>query len=126
MPERESFQLSREDLTDAVSLLALGGEADRFHTDALTSAIEEVRSDGRNVIVDISAATYMDSSMIAALVGAAEQGRRRDEPLVVVCQNERLRRSLELKGLEAILRIADNREHGLELLRADDPPSGAA
>ena len=120
MPEPDTFELIREDLTDRVSLLTVRGEADRFRTDAVSAAIEQVRSDDRDTILDVSAATYLDSSMLAALVSASEQGRRHNSPLVIVCQNERLRRSLQLKGLEAILQLADDRDHALELIVAGD------
>jgi anti-sigma B factor antagonist len=122
MQEPDAFDLRREDLTERVSLLVASGEADRFHTDAVSEAIEKVRSDDRDAILDVSAATYLDSSMLAALVAASEQGRRHNSPLVIVCQNDRLRRSLQLKGLEAILELADDRDHALELIAAERPP----
>jgi anti-sigma B factor antagonist len=126
MPDRDAFQLSRESLADGVGLIAVQGEADRFRTDAVRAAIEEVRRDDQSVVLDVSAATYIDSSMLAALVSASEQARRFGDLLVIVCANERLRRSLELKGLEAILTIADDRDHALALLAAEDSSSGAA
>ena len=122
MPEQDSFELSRTDLTDRVSLLVVTGEADRFRTDAVSAAIEQVRSDDRDTIIDVSAVTYLDSSMLATLVAASEQGRRHNSPLVIVCQNERVRRSLQLKGLEAILELADDRDHALELIAAGRTP----
>jgi anti-anti-sigma factor len=118
MPEPHKFELSRDDVADGVSLLVVSGEADRFRTDAVSEAIDQVRADDRDTILDISAATYLDSSMLATLVAASEQGRRHNSPLVIVCQNERLRRSLQLKGLEAILELADDRAHALELIAA--------
>ena len=122
MSEPDTFELSREDLTDRVSLLVVRGEADRFHADAVSTAIEQVRSDDRDTILDVSAATFLDSSMLALLVAASERGRRHNSPLVIVCQNDRLRRSLQLKGLEAILELADDRDHALELIAADRKP----
>jgi anti-sigma B factor antagonist len=124
MSQQDNFELTREDVTDRVSLLVLSGDADRFRTDAVSEAIEQVRSDDRDTILDVSAATYLDSSMLAALVAASEQGRRHNSPLVIVCQNERLRRSLQLKGLEAILELADDRDHALELIASGQPPRG--
>src|SRR3712207_6918304 len=41
---------------------------------------------------------------------------RSGERLVIACANARLRRSLELKGLQSILTLADSREHALELM----------
>ena len=120
MPRPEPFQLVREDADARVSFLAVTGEADRFRVDAVTEAIQQIRGDGRTVIVDVSAATYLDSSMLATLVAASEQGRRRGEAFVIVCANDRLRRSLRLKGLETIFQVVDDRDHALRLITAGD------
>jgi anti-anti-sigma factor len=116
MSDRYPFELTYEDVGDRVRILTLRGEADRFHTDAVTRAIDDVRAEDRDVIVDLSAAAYLDSTMLSALVAASEQGRRRARPLIVLCESPRLRRSLQLKGLETILRLADTREQALELV----------
>jgi anti-sigma B factor antagonist len=115
MPNQHLFELTAEDVGDA-RVVTVHGEADRFRTEEVSGAIEAARRDDRQVVVDLSAVTYLDSSMLAALVAASEQGRRRAEPLVIVCETPRLRRSLQLKGLEAILQIVESRERALELL----------
>ena len=119
MGEQQSFQLTREDIADGVSVLALRGDTDRPCSDAVCAAIESARCEGRHVIVDVTAASHLDSPMVAALVAATEQGRRRGEPVVVVCASEALRRSFQLKGLEPILPIAGTREGAIELIAAD-------
>jgi anti-anti-sigma factor len=101
-----------------VRIIAVQGEADRFRTDAVSAAIEAARSEGRAVVIDLSEASYLDSSMLATLVAASERGRADGERLVVLCEAPRLRRSLELKGLQAVLRLADTREQALALAGA--------
>jgi anti-anti-sigma factor len=127
MPDRGSFELSREDITNQVSVLALRGDADRFRTDAVAGAIHEARGEGRDVIVDLSETAYLDSTMLAALVAASQHARRRSNPLVVVCRSERLRRSFQLKGLEQIFHMADTRDEARAILSADggSPPGGS-
>jgi anti-anti-sigma factor len=116
MGEPQSFELTREDLADGVSVLALRGDTDRPCQEAVGAAIESARCEGRDVIVDLTAASHLDSPMVATLVAANEQGRRRGESVVVVCASERVRRSLQLKGLEPILPIAGTREGAIELI----------
>jgi anti-sigma B factor antagonist len=116
MGEPQSFELTREDLAGGVSVLALRGDTDRPCQEAVCAAIESARCEGRDVIVDLTAASHLDSPMVAALVAATEQGRRRGEAVVVVCASERVRRSLQLKGLEPILPIAGTREGAIELI----------
>jgi anti-anti-sigma factor len=132
MPDSRSFHLHPEDVGSRVRILGVHGEADRFRTDALSAAVAEARDAGLGVIIDLSHATYLDSSMLATLVSASEQWRRRSQPLVILCEPTRLRRSLELKGLETILTLAVSREQALELVelpgaaRPDKPEADPA
>jgi len=116
VPERGSFKLTKEDVGDGVRVIALSGDADRFQAETVSRAIQGARSEGRAVIVDMAATTFMDSSMLAALVAASEPAPQREGRLVLAVETPRLRRSLEVKGLSGILQIADSREHALEML----------
>ena len=118
MPDSRSFELIPEDVGSRVRILAVRGEADRFGTEAVSAAVDEARSAGRGVVIDLSEASYLDSSMLATLVAASEQGRKLAEPLVILCETPRLRRSLELKGLRTILQLAEEREQALDLAAA--------
>jgi anti-anti-sigma factor len=122
VPDR-SFELIREDAGDAVRVIAVRGDADRFHAEAVSRAIQAARDDDRDVVVDLSEAAFMDSSMLATLVAASEQSRLRARELVLIVQTPRLRRSLEVKGLAGILRVADSREQALELLAGEARPA---
>ena len=124
MTPPEPFQLVREDAADPITFVVLSGDADRFRADEVGTAIAAARDDGRTVAVEISGATFMDSSMISTLVAASEQARRRGERFVIVCANQRLRRSLQLKGLETILDVVDDRDEAVSLIGGDDAPPG--
>jgi anti-sigma B factor antagonist len=128
VPDRGSFELIKEDAGDAVRVIVLRGDADRFRAEAVGRAIQAARDDDRDVVVDLSQATYMDSSMLATFVAASEQGRLRDRELVLVVQTPRLKRSLEVKGLAGILRVADSRDQAVDLLLSEraDPDAGAS
>lgn len=118
MADPRSFQIVPEDVGSGVRILAVHGEADRFGTDAVSSAVQDARDDGRAVVVDLDQTSYLDSSMLATLVAASEQGRQGAEPLVILCSATRLRRSLELKGLQSILVLADSREQALAMIES--------
>ena len=59
--------------------------------------------------------------MLATLVAASEQGRKEGKPVVIHCEASRLRRSLELKGLQSIIELADSREDAIARLSAGGP-----
>src|SRR4051812_30176315 len=106
MGEPQSFQLTREDIADGVSVLALQGDADKPCSEAVRAAIESARCEGREWSGAPPAAASLEPPRVPPLGGAPERGPPRGEPVVVVCTSERLRRSLQLKGLEPILRLA--------------------
>jgi anti-anti-sigma factor len=127
VPDPGAFRLNKEDVGESVRVVAVRGDADRFHAEAVGRAIHAAGEDGRHVVADLSEASFMDSSMLATLVAASEQGRRRAREVVLVVQTPRLRRSLEVKGLAGILRVADSREQALELLAEQgDTAAGAS
>ena len=101
---------------ESVRVIALRGDADRFRAETVSRAIQDSWGDDRTVIVDMSDTAFMDSSMLAALVAASDQARRRAESLVLVVRAPRLKRSLEVKGLGGILTVVDSREQALELV----------
>jgi anti-anti-sigma factor len=119
VPERSSFELTTEDVGDATRIVVLRGDADRFRVDAVRRAIQAARADDRGVVVDMAETTFMDSSMLATLVAASDDSRRRGGRLVLVVQTPRLRRSLEVKGLSGILAVAASRADALDLLAAE-------
>ena len=119
MPERSSFELTTEDVGDAIRVVALRGDADRYRAEAVRRTIQAARAEGRAVVVDMAETTFMDSSMLATLVAASDDSRRRGALLVLVVQTPRLRRSLEVKGLGGILAVAGSRSDALDLLAAE-------
>ena len=119
MPERSSFELITEDVGDAIRVVVLRGDADRYRAEAVRRTIQGARADDRAVVVDMAETTFMDSSMLATLVAASDDSRRRGALLVLVVQTPRLRRSLEVKGLSGILAVAGSRTEALDLLTAE-------
>ena len=117
VPDRASFELSEEDVGESVRVVVLRGDADRFRAPTVTHALQRAWADDRTVVVDMSEMTFMDSSMLAALVAASDHARRRAEPLVLVVGAARLRRSLEVKGLGQLLAVADSREQALAMVQ---------
>ncbi len=103
---------------ESVRVIGLRGDADRFRAETVTRAIQRAWADGRTVVVDMSDTEFMDSSMLAALVAASDQARRRAESVVLVVRARRLKRSLEVKGLSGLLVVAESREQALELVEA--------
>ena len=71
---------------------------------AFRSALDEAAQDGKpRLIVDMSEVPFMDSSGLAALIGA-QKAFREQTRMVVVCPDN-LRRIFEVTRLDAIVSI---------------------
>jgi anti-sigma B factor antagonist len=77
------------------------------------------------VLADLSGCTFADSSMIAALLRAARLLRERggELELVVGPEARSTRRTLEMMGVAAILRVHDSRAAALDALEARPRPA---
>ena len=104
-----------------VSFVKLLGEHDLSSAQRLSEAMTKA-SARRDVFVDLSECTFMDSSVIAAFFLARTKLELRDGTLELVIPPEAsgIRRAAEVTALSAILRIHDSRSAALASLRAGE------
>jgi anti-anti-sigma factor len=98
-------------LSPQLAVLTLLGEHDMHEKLALEEAVARA-SACRDVLVDLSACTFLDSSTIATIVGAYRRvhdaGGRFE--LVVPLEARTVRRSLELMGVDTFIPLRASRE----------------
>lgn len=87
--------------------IALAGEIDMYTSpefrDDLRSCIERGASE---VIVDLSAATFIDSTFLGIVLGGMRSLRERGGEISVVCPDS-IRRTFEITGLDRVLTFAE-------------------
>jgi len=105
-----------------VAVLVAGGELDYAASPQLKERLASQIDGGiRRLVLDVSMATFIDSTAIGVVVGAA---MRLDELggglLAIVCadENKRVLRILEIAGLESLLALHSSREHAISELTA--------
>jgi anti-sigma B factor antagonist len=105
------------DLRDGVPVLTVHGEHDLANAALLRDGLARAIAHGPTVVVDLSDASFIDSSVLHALAGASGPARG----TIVVCPRaERLtRRLLHLSGLQDVVRIAETVEEALGLAAAE-------
>jgi anti-sigma B factor antagonist len=117
------FQASASELEGGVRLLEVNGELDLSTATQLQEPLEEaVSSPKAAVLIDLSDCTFIDSTGIALVVRAwqrvdAGAGNGGEGGLVLCCQNEQIRRVLEVTGLEHSLRVFQTRDEAVAALR---------
>jgi anti-anti-sigma factor len=103
-----------------VALLVAGGELDFAAGPQLRRALEErIEAGARRLVLDLSMATFIDSTAIGVLVGAVmklhELG---DGSLSVVCREENMRvlRIFEIAGVDSLIALHRSRADALSAL----------
>ena len=87
-------------------VVAAGGELDMGAAPPLRETIERVIEDGvRRVVVDLSEATFIDSTTIGVLMGAKRRLQAAGGSLELVCTEANLLRIFEIVGLDRQLSI---------------------
>jgi anti-sigma B factor antagonist len=100
----ENFWSVEESVDDDTQLVAIHGDVDLKTARLFRGALDEAAQDGKSrLIVDMSEVPFMDSSGLAALIGA-QKALRETTQMVVVCPDN-LRRIFEVTRLDSIVSI---------------------
>ena len=110
-----------------VAFVALHGEHDLSSTQCLTDALAAA-SAKRDVLVDFSDCTFMDSSVIGALFRAGQKLNERGGRLELVIPESAttIRRVADVTLLAAILPIHESRDAAIDRIRTGEHKSGSA
>lgn len=100
-----------------VDCLLVGGEIDYEATPQLRQQIAAAINTGKPVVLDLSPATFIDSTGIGVLVGASKElSEAGNGPLAVVCTNAQVLRIFDLTGLDRAVALHETREQALSML----------
>jgi anti-sigma B factor antagonist len=109
-----NFEINTEPLSDRAFVIAVSGEVDLYVAPELKQQLLDVIGRGAtSVIVDLTDATFVDSTTLGVLVGAVRRLRGNDGALSVVCSNPSVAKSFELTGLDKVFPIYPTREQAV-------------
>ena len=98
------------------AFMAVAGEVDIATVTRLRESLFELVASDRALVVDLDQVTFIDSSGLAALVGAARRAAAHGASLQVVCARPRIRQLFRLTGLDGQLPLARTLDDALESL----------
>jgi anti-sigma B factor antagonist len=114
-PPGTLFQIDVSSAEGDVKVVALRGELDFDGAPAFARALEELRADGeREVIVDLSELTFIDSSGISVLVGAARAATAEQGTLVVAAPTPHVQRVFDIVSLSELVAVEPGLEGALQ------------
>ena len=100
-----------EQLGPSLWLLRLVGEHDLSTVALVRAAFETIEASGTTVVVDFTDASFIDSSVMNALIKRARDG----ETLLLVAPGAGyVRRTLDLVGVTAVLKTFESQDEALQ------------
>jgi anti-sigma B factor antagonist len=95
------FEIRTAQLTPSTYVVSVTGEIDAFTSPALEQELEWVLGDGaNNAVVDLGEVAFIDSTALRVLLKALPRFSRRGGKLVLVSDDRRVLRTLEVTGLD--------------------------
>jgi anti-sigma B factor antagonist len=103
------FELVTREAGAGTFVVALGGEVDLYTAPELKAALLPLIASGPSrVVVDMTEATFVDSTALGVLLGAVKRLRPLGGDLVIVCSNPNIRRILSITLLDRAFAIYDS------------------
>ena len=94
---------------DGRAIVAVGGEIDVYTAPKLRDQITELVSNGSyNIVIDLEAVEFLDSTGLGVLVGGLKKVRAPDGSLELICSQERLLKIFRITGLAKVFVIHDS------------------
>jgi anti-sigma B factor antagonist len=94
---------------DGRAIVAVGGEIDVYTAPKLRDQITELVSNGAyNIVIDLEAVEFLDSTGLGVLVGGLKKVRAHDGSLELICSQERLLKIFRITGLAKVFVIHDS------------------
>jgi anti-sigma B factor antagonist len=107
-PHEVDFDLVTQALGDGTFVVSLTGEIDLYTAPELKSELLRLVAEGPNrIVVDLSGATFVDSTTLGVLLGAVKRLRLIGGELVIVCADLNIRRILSITLLDRAFTIYD-------------------
>lgn len=111
------FSVTSSPATGGAHVIAVAGQADLHTAPELRAALGAAIDEGaREVVVDFTDATFIDSMTLGVLLGALKRLTPLSGRLAVACPDQHLRRVFEITSLDRVLSLADSRSAALDRL----------
>jgi anti-sigma B factor antagonist len=99
----DEFHATVASLTRELALVSVSGELDLYTAEHVRNGIDEADAVGADtVVLDLSESSFIDSTALGVLVQETKRLEGRGHSLVLVTNDPRIRRVLEVTGLDRV------------------------
>jgi anti-sigma B factor antagonist len=114
-----NFNITDEEIDAETQVIELGGEIDLYTAPEFKERMVELIEDGKKrIVVDLSSATFIDSTTLGVLVGGVKRLRPAGGSLALVCTDQNITKIFEITGLDRVFPIHASRDDALAAVAA--------
>ncbi len=115
--ERMNFDIKTDKLDGDAYVISLAGEVDLYTAPEFKQQLLDVIGQGgKEVIVDFSNTTFIDSTTLGVLVGGVKRLRGNEGQLSLVCSDRNITKIFEITGLDRVFTIYPTRDEAVAKL----------
>jgi anti-sigma B factor antagonist len=112
-----NFDIKTEQLSSETYVISLSGEVDLYTAPEFKQQLLEVIAQGgKDVVVDFTNTTFIDSTTLGVLVGGVKRLRTSDGQLSLVCSDRNITKIFEITGLDKVFEIYATRDEAISSL----------
>jgi anti-sigma B factor antagonist len=109
-----NFNIQDEEIDSETHVIQLGGEVDLYTAPEFKERLVELIENGKTkIVVDLSEATFIDSTTLGVLVGGVKRLRPAGGSLALVCSDQNITKIFEITGLDRVFPIHETRDQAL-------------
>jgi anti-sigma B factor antagonist len=109
-----NFDIKTEQLSSEAYLISLSGEVDLYTAPEFKQQLLDVIGQGgKEVVVDFTNTTFIDSTTLGVLVGGIKRLRTNDGRLSLVCSDRNITKIFEITGLDKVFEIYATRDEAI-------------
>ncbi len=118
------FSVQSEQLGEGTHVISLAGEVDLYTAPELKQELLNAIGNGaKEVIVDFTDTTFIDSTTLGVLVGGVKRLRPNGGRLSIVCSDPNITKIFEITGLDRVFPIYPTRAEALDQLDSTESPA---
>ena len=114
-----NFNIQDEEIDSETHVIQLGGEVDLYTAPEFKERLVELIENGKTkIVVELSEATFIDSTTLGVLVGGVKRLRPAGGSLALVCSDQNITKIFEITGLDRVFPIHETRDEALSSVAA--------
>lgn len=116
-----NFSIEDQSVDETTHVIALAGEVDLYTAPEFKERMVDLIERGkRNLVIDLSGATFIDSTTLGVLVGGVKRLRPAGGGMALICTDPSITKIFEITGLDRVFPIHGSRDEALAAMSAGE------